>query len=100
LVLATLLLGFEVDELVVELLDLVFLLLNKVLFTRDYVPHVFILFLLSLVNIAGDLVPLLELDLLLLSRLLFLVNLLLCLRDLLLNGVDFALEVLSPLFCS
>jgi len=75
-------------------------LLNKVLFTRDYVPHVFILFLLSLVNVAGDLVPLLELDLLLLSRLLFLVNLLLCLRDLLLDGIDFALEVLSPLFCS
>lgn len=75
-------------------------MLNKVLFTRDYVPHVFILFLLSLVNVAGDLVPLLELDLLLLSRLLFLVNLLLCLRDLLLDGIDFALEVLSPLFCS
>lgn len=75
-------------------------MLNKVLFTRDYVTHVFILFLLSLVNVAGDLVPLLELDLLLLSRLLFLVNLLLCLRDLLLDGIDFALEVLSPLFCS
>jgi len=94
------LLGFEVDELVIQLLDLVFLLLNKILFTRDYVPHVFILFFLGLVYVASDLIPLLELNLFFLSRLLFFINLLLSLRDLLLDGVDFALEVLSPLFCS
>lgn len=84
----------------IQFLHLFLLLLDQAFFILDHVTHIFVFFLLRLVNIVRIIVALLQLSFFFLGLFLLIFNLLLSQAYLFLNCVDLALEVLPSLFSS